>query len=433
MLLMNKLLDALRLQSTKEPVNTTINFDVETHYEDKTNLFYDVKDRENVQQKAGFEMHTNNISLDNIKKTELSEESQDESKIQLCEDTLTDSNITETLKEQPTESENQLSEDTNAKSNTIEILDELQDDISVFSSNEVSIEENPEKNNPYKSNRQIINGLHIFFIDVVREILEQNRINIIPLMREYRLTENDLKRIIQEMQEANILDKNKKIIMDLENFEKFIDFYDPELFKCEHTTFDKKNFIDLGDIIFSSGMESIYDILPPNEIIDYLNIMEKLEIISYDEDKNLYNTLISRENFFDICKYIPNYSNVSTNMNSEINIDNMDGHQFEYFCADIIRECGFEDVEVTQGSGDHGIDILAKKDDITYAIQCKCYSSDIGNAAIQQAHSGKGFYNKDIAVVLTNRYFTTQAIEEANALGVKLWDRDKLNSMILKK
>lgn len=235
------------------------------------------------------------------------------------------------------------------------------------------------------------------------------------------------------MQEANILDKNKKIIMDLENFEKFIDFYDPELFKCEHTTFDKKNFIDLGDIIFSSGMESIYDILPPNEIIDYLNIMEKLEIISYDEDKNLYNTLISRENFFDICKYIPNYSNVSTNMNSEINIDNMDGHQFEYFCADIIRECGFEDVEVTQGSGDHGIDILAKKDDITYAIQCKCYSSDIGNAAIQQAHSGKGFYNKDIAVVLTNRYFTTQAIEEANALGVKLWDRDKLNSMILKK
>ena len=198
---MNKLLDALRLQSTKEPVNTTINFDVETHYEDKTNLFYDVKDRENVQQKAGFEMHTNNISLDNIKKTELSEESQDESKIQLCEDTLTDSNITETLKEQPTESENQLSEDTNAKSNTIEILDELQDDISVFSSNEVSIEENPEKNNPYKSNRQIINGLHIFFIDVVREILEQNRINIIPLMREYRLTENDLKRIIQEMQE----------------------------------------------------------------------------------------------------------------------------------------------------------------------------------------------------------------------------------------
>lgn len=33
---------------------------------------------------------------------------------------------------------------------------------------------------------------------------------------------------------------------------------------------------------------------------------------------------------------------------------------------------------------------------------------------------------------MTNRYryFTPQAIEEAEALGVKLWDRDKLNEMV---
>lgn len=115
---------------------------------------------------------------------------------------------------------------------------------------------------------------------------------------------------------------------------------------------------------------------------------------------------------------------------STINYDYMEGHQFEYFCADTLRRNGFINVEVTQGSGDHGIDILAEKDGITYAIQCKCYSSNIGNAAVQQAYTGKGFYHKDIAVVLTNRYFTSQATEEAKALGVKLWDRDKLNEMI---
>ena len=114
------------------------------------------------------------------------------------------------------------------------------------------------------------------------------------------------------------------------------------------------------------------------------------------------------------------------------NYDSMEGHQFEYFCADILKKNGFENVEVTQGSGDHGIDILAEKDGISYAIQCKCYSSNIGNAAVQQAHTGKSLYHKDIAVVLTNRYFTAQAKEEAQALGVKLWDRDKLNSMIEK-
>ena len=115
---------------------------------------------------------------------------------------------------------------------------------------------------------------------------------------------------------------------------------------------------------------------------------------------------------------------------TEKDFDNMTGHDFEHFCADLLTKNGFNNVEVTPGSGDHGIDILAEKDDITYAIQCKCYSKDIGNAAVQQAHTGKSIYKKDIAVVMTNRYFTTQAQEEAQALGVKLWNRDKLISFI---
>lgn len=128
-------------------------------------------------------------------------------------------------------------------------------------------------------------------------------------------------------------------------------------------------------------------------------------------------------------------SSVLPNTNERIALYNnqydcMEGHDFEYFCAEILKKNGFSNVEVTQGSGDHGIDILADKDDVSYAIQCKCYSSNIGNSAVQQAHSGKGYYNKDIAVVLTNRYFTAQAIEEANANSVKLWDRDRLNQMI---
>ena len=123
-------------------------------------------------------------------------------------------------------------------------------------------------------------------------------------------------------------------------------------------------------------------------------------------------------------------SNQISSQKVEYDIDNMDGHTFEYYCADILRKNRFENVEVTQGSGDHGIDILAEKDGITYAIQCKCYSSNIGNAAVQQAHTGKSLYHKDIAVVLTNQHFTAQAKEEASALGVKLWDREYLTNII---
>lgn len=111
-------------------------------------------------------------------------------------------------------------------------------------------------------------------------------------------------------------------------------------------------------------------------------------------------------------------------------IDNMNGKQFESFCSSVLANNGFYNVETTKDSGDHGIDILAEKDDITYAFQCKCYSSNIGNAAVQQAHTGKSLYHRDIAVVLTNQYFTQQAQEEAKSLGVKLWDRNKLEEMI---
>lgn len=180
-------------------------------------------------------------------------------------------------------------------------------------------------------------------------------------------------------------------------------------------------------------------------IADIIYISKKERYLIYKEKittkKNIDLRMLIRQYYPE--RYQRDYASQQSNIIQDITVpiiqnnsapiyDNMEGHQFEYFCADILKKNGFENVEVTQGSGDHGIDILAEKDSITYAIQCKCYSSNIGNSAVQQAHTGKSLYHKDIAVVLTNRYFTPQAQQEAAALGVKLWDRDKLNSMIEK-
>ncbi len=109
--------------------------------------------------------------------------------------------------------------------------------------------------------------------------------------------------------------------------------------------------------------------------------------------------------------------------------DKMSGEDFEYFCADILRGNGFKDVEVTKASGDHGIDVLAKKDGIKYAIQCKRYSKPVGNKAVQEAYSGKDIYKADVAVVMSNMDFTAQAIEDAQKLKVELWDRNKIYSL----
>ena len=104
----------------------------------------------------------------------------------------------------------------------------------------------------------------------------------------------------------------------------------------------------------------------------------------------------------------------------------MDSHQFEQHCVDLLRKNGLENVEVTKASGDFGIDVLAEKDGITYAIQCKYYTDKVGNHAVQEAFAGKEYYDRMVAVVMTNSTFTPAAIETAEQTHVLLWDGSKL-------
>ncbi len=111
-------------------------------------------------------------------------------------------------------------------------------------------------------------------------------------------------------------------------------------------------------------------------------------------------------------------------------MDMMEGHEFEFFCAELLKKNGFLEVEVTRGSRDYGVDILAQKEGITYAIQCKCYNTPIGIKAIQEAYAGRDYYDCMVGVVMTNQYFTTPAVEVAKKLKILMWDRGYLDSMI---
>jgi len=110
--------------------------------------------------------------------------------------------------------------------------------------------------------------------------------------------------------------------------------------------------------------------------------------------------------------------------------DDLDGYEFEEFVAEILRHNGFTDVEVTPSSGDKGVDIMAFLEEEMYVIQCKRYSSPIGNGAVQEIYAGKDFYDADFAVVITNSSYTKSAKEMAEKLDVLLWDRDELDKMI---
>lgn len=113
-------------------------------------------------------------------------------------------------------------------------------------------------------------------------------------------------------------------------------------------------------------------------------------------------------------------------------IDTMEGHDFEYWCADLLKQNGFINVEVTPGSGDQGVDVLAEKDGVRYAVQCKCYAHDLGNTPIQEVESGRIYYGCHVGAVMTNRYFTQGAKELAQKTGTLLWDRDSIEKMLTK-
>ena len=113
----------------------------------------------------------------------------------------------------------------------------------------------------------------------------------------------------------------------------------------------------------------------------------------------------------------------------ELPMDEMEGHDFEYYCADLLKASGFLGVEVTKGSGDFGADILAEKDGVTYAFQCKCYDKPIGVKAVMEIYAGRDYYDRMVGVVMTNQYFTQPAVELAKKLNIMLWDRGYLDNM----
>lgn len=111
-------------------------------------------------------------------------------------------------------------------------------------------------------------------------------------------------------------------------------------------------------------------------------------------------------------------------------IDEMEGREFEFFCGELLEKCGYENVFVTRASGDQGVDIIAYKNNVRYAFQCKRYDGKVNNKAVQEVNTGRNMYSCFRAVVITNSYFTRGAKELAKVSHVELWDRDILMDKI---
>lgn len=108
----------------------------------------------------------------------------------------------------------------------------------------------------------------------------------------------------------------------------------------------------------------------------------------------------------------------------------LDGHAFEYWVAEALERFGWS-AQVTTGSGDQGIDVIAlRPDGYRLGIQCKLYSGSVGNKAVQEANAGRLFYGLDAAAVLTNAPYTPSARELAKRAQVLLLSQYDIPSLI---
>ena len=111
-------------------------------------------------------------------------------------------------------------------------------------------------------------------------------------------------------------------------------------------------------------------------------------------------------------------------------IDRMDGKTFEHYLEVLFTRLGFR-VERTRYVGDYGADLVVSRDGVKTAVQAKRFQRKVGVAAVQQAVAAKAQYGCDKAMVVTNSFYTPQAVRLARSNKVKLWDRNRLVSALI--
>ncbi|MGC4032162.1 MAG: restriction endonuclease [Tepidisphaeraceae bacterium] len=110
---------------------------------------------------------------------------------------------------------------------------------------------------------------------------------------------------------------------------------------------------------------------------------------------------------------------------------------FERFCQRILRESGFEEVEVTGKSHDGGIDgrgILKLNAFVSFSVefQCKRWKSAVGSAEIRNFR-GSLDGSTDKGIIITTSAFTREAEKEASSPGkqpIELVDGESLVDLL---
>lgn len=255
------------------------------------------------------------------------------------------------------------------------------------------------------------------------------------------------------------LDFNIWIKAYVKTFESNHDFIDFLSVKLDELQIEYPKNIDIQDIedfytlIKRTDFEFYSELLNSAQYLDDINIMQNpFDELEYEDLKIIYYLsqqkiegwkcvylLISLQKEVEEARLKLLAENHKRNLavggkirknRIEINnIDTMDGINFEKFLVHLFANMNYK-ADITQVSNDQGADLIIEKLGERTAVQAKCYSSTVGNTAVQEVTGAKQYYNCTKAMVITNNYFTKSAIELAYVNNVELKDREDLISLL---
>ena len=110
-------------------------------------------------------------------------------------------------------------------------------------------------------------------------------------------------------------------------------------------------------------------------------------------------------------------------------VDTLEGRDFEKCLGAMFSRLGFA-VEYTDHY-DSGADLIISKKGIRTAVQAKRWDSKVGDHAVQAVAAARPFYACQEAMVVTNSEYQGRTRRLASANRVTLWDRAKLQEMLL--
>ena len=99
--------------------------------------------------------------------------------------------------------------------------------------------------------------------------------------------------------------------------------------------------------------------------------------------------------------------------------------QYELMCHSLLESSGWN-VFLTEAGADFGVDLVATKNNLKVAIQCKKHKNTIGIKAVQEVFSGGKYHDCKYMIVCSNVGYSKSAKKLALNLGVELLHHDYL-------